>query len=238
MYRTRNDSPPRHNKILIPLFPFLLFFLLRHLSYLAPASVSIYPFYRSVCLRLFPLISLHSVSFTLLVSPYLYQSLQLFSPILFSSPFLHFCLPPFSPLILSFFRMLFGYFPLDEYKERESQLISDAYRGFHGSTVKLYSGISFSREHAHDMACRKPFCSVILSGTISPMRFDDRGPSNARSERFRFPRVSGSFRLFRSLRTPRSLFRSFVQRVAFIALVAAERKRGRADRATQNHAGI
>lgn len=78
-------------------------------------------------------------------------------------------------------------------------LISDVYRGFHGSAVKLHSGISFSREHVHDMACRKPFCSVILSGTISPMRFDDRGPSNTRSGAVPVPWGIRQFRLSRSL---------------------------------------
>lgn len=101
---------------------------------------------------------------------------------------------------------LFIYFPCRRVQGAGKSLMSDAYREFHGSAVKLHSGISFSRGHVHDMACRKPFCSVILSGTISPMRFDDRGPSNARTERFRFPRVSGSSVCFAPI--PRLLFRS------------------------------
>lgn len=60
------------------------------------------------------------------------------------------------------------------------------------------------------------------------------------SERFRFPRVSGSSVCFAHPSSLRVLFRSLARsfkRVAFIALVAAERKRD-TDRAMRNHAGI
>lgn len=74
---------------------------------------------------------------------------------------------------------------------RKSVMLS-AYRGFHGSAVKLHSVLPLL-PRARGLASRKPFCSAILSRAISPMRFDDRGPSDAHepAERFRFPRVSG-----------------------------------------------
>jgi len=116
-------------------------------------------------------------SFILLVSSYLYPLLYCFS---------NFCL-------LSFFLTSYAIylFSCRRVQEAGKSLMSDI-AGFMGRLSNTTRGFPFPTNIRHgDMAFRKPFCFVILSRTISPMRFDDRGPSSAQSE-FRFPRVSDS----------------------------------------------
>lgn len=172
MYHTWSNLPPRHNKIPILLTFSFSPFLFRHLFHLALASVSLFirPFHRSVCPPLFLLVPLYSVlHFT--HSARFSISIPIF-PVLF--------------LILSLFLSLFTFFP-----GYSSISLSTSTRNGKVANVGHISWVSwvacqtplwdflFPRARAHDMACRKPFCSVILSGTISPMRFDDRGPSSA-----------------------------------------------------------
>lgn len=105
-------------------------------EYLYLSDRSIDPF---ICLflRLFRT----SLCFTLCFSISIPISLSHFS----DSPFLlsH-------PSCLSLFTLFIYYIsPSTNTRSTAKSLMSDVYRGFHGSAVKLYSGISFSREHAH-----------------------------------------------------------------------------------------
>lgn len=86
-------------------------------------------------------------------------------------------------------------FLVDEHKDWGKSVMLSAYRGFHGSAVKLHSGLPLLPRARAFMTWRAtsrfvlPYCRrlsrrCVLTTTARPM--------HERAERFRFPRVSGN----------------------------------------------
>lgn len=150
------------NKILI-LFLFLLPFIFQHLFYFALVDISICP---SV---LFAPVSF-SAPFCFL--PHLYTS--------FFSLFFYNTLPPSPSFPVSFHAI--HLFPCRRVQGAGKSVMSDIYIA--GFTDRLSNS---TRDFLFPRSWRATssglFCSAILSGTISPMHFDDRGPFDAWTNR-------------------------------------------------------
>lgn len=115
---TWHNLSPRHNEILIPHTFSFSPFLPRHSPYLALARVSIYPTVLSIRLSVsFFCARSTSLCFTLCS---LYLFLHIYTN--FSLAFFRLSLPSLSPLRpLTFHSIHLLYFPVDEYKERQSR---------------------------------------------------------------------------------------------------------------------
>lgn len=184
--------------------------------------------YLSVCLSIFLLVFflLCSIPFSIRSIRYFVSanlSLSFSNCFFWLSAFSSF--PLFSSLSLSLFRLSI-YFPVDKYKKWGKLVMSSVYSGFHRSAVKLHSRLPFpasewtsKRERAYDTRHGEPqavlFCHIV-GGYLSPMRFDDRSPSDARASRA-VPVPSGIRQFCLYLSSPFAFAHSVAH---FIALVA------------------